>query len=212
MISFSKLFSRLNITKIFKGYKGTFYNYGHYVLKGEKKSLKSDCWVFVIIPFFISVLLGLFDNGFMTRSWSILISCLSIFAALLFSFLTLVYSAAQTEKNKQQDKGSKDNSVRLDYIIEIFKQISFAIAISIISICILFILQIPASSIWSKIAISFNYISLIDKMNDFMLVLISILKTALCSLVYFSLIQFLLALFVILNRFYIMFTSEFQEK
>jgi len=157
--------------------------------------------------------------------FDLLISSLSIFTGLLFSLLTLVYDIGKKEKAEldkicqeldlYQDENFNFSKVSLQksrkvknedkvvYIKEIFTQISFAIIMSIISICLIFLTQLNAPDL-ENFALNILSQEMIEMVKCLFLKIVTMLS-------YFLLIEFVLSLLLILRRFYSLYKLEFRE-
>ncbi|KAA3615837.1 MAG: hypothetical protein D8M58_22320 [Calditrichaeota bacterium] len=116
--------SKVGLSKIisdhfttFKKYKTQEVNYLDYI-------------VFIVLPLICSTLLIYFKVVITKELSSILITALSIFAALLFNLLLLVYDIIN--KNNHSD-----NALKQRFLKEIYSNISYSILVSIFSVIIL---------------------------------------------------------------------------
>ncbi len=123
-----------------------------------------------------------------------LITSFSIFSALLFNLLLLVYSIA--EKNPDSTKITdqleiKKNAQRRELLREIYINVSFSILISTISVVILltYFLKISNCFFWKVNLCSFQWL--------------------LAAILYYLSIQFLLTLFMVLKRIYKLLAKAF---
>lgn len=138
---------------------------------------------FPIIPAVLSVIFHLsLNEGLIT----LLVTCLSIFAALLFNLLLLVYDIIRKPENRSTDPLSMEYvHLKMIYLKQIYANISFCILISILAVIILLIgyfsLSIPALNI------------------VFFIITIYLLGI------------FLLTLFMVLKRVHILLTKEFTQ-
>lgn len=224
-----KLFQRLSLKSILNDYFNTFYNYAHFAQTGDRKPLKSDYIAFIILPLLVAILIVVLGTRIKVEYFDILVSALSIFVGLLFSLLVLIFELARKErdtvkdlkKQKQEEieKLSRENEYspivsdlrteieNLDkkvlFLKEIFTQVSFAIIISLISICGLFLTQASMPNLAEFLSryLSNEVISCIKYWWDFVITIIAI----------YFLIQFLLSLVLALKRFYSLFNIEFKE-
>ena len=219
----------MSLKSILNGYFNTFYNYAHFEQTGDRKPLKSDYITFIILPLLFTILIVSFGTRIKVEYFDILVSALSIFVGLLFSLLVLIFELAKKErdvvkdlkKQKQEEieKLSRENEYstivsdlrkeikNLDrkvlFLKEIFSQVSFAIIMSLITICSLFLTQASMPNLVEVISRYLNseVISCIKYWWSFVITIIAI----------YFLIQFLLSLVLALKRFYSLFNIEFKE-
>lgn len=224
-----RLFQRLSLKGILRDYLNTFYNYAHLAQTGNRKPLKSDYITFIVLPLLVALIIVICGTRIQVEYFDILVSALSIFVGLLFSLLVLIFELAKKErdtvkdrkKQKQEEieKLSRENEYspivsdlrteieNLDkkvlFLKEIFTQVSFAIIISLISICALFLTQASMPNLEEFLSryLSNEVILYIKYWWDFVITI---------SAIYF-LIQFLLSLVLALKRFYSLFSIEFKE-
>lgn len=198
-----KIFSRIGVSVIFSRHLQTFYNYGHYEWKGEKKVVKSDIYTFLVLPLVISALLVFLDNKIVTNFSELIITSLSIFVGLLFSLLTLVFDLAKKEKErlkaiKTEDLETKEIAA-FTLIKELFVNIAYSIGLSIFCIIMVFLAEFRPTII----------ISLIKDKEYFELVRDCYIYIS-NALVVFFLLEFTLTLLMILRRFFIVFNKQIE--
>ncbi len=197
-----KLINRINIYRIFVKHFDTLYDYGKLKVTGKKVRSFSDYFVFLISPILIAI--GLFFIGIrITEDYvNILITSLSIFVGLLFSLLTLIFDLGKKEKENKIQLGDKYTEEHKFILIkEIFVNISFAIAISIISILFLLSTQFHPSLL-------VNYLRKYEFFHYLKMCYISI--TTIIS--FFLIIEFVLVLLMILKRFFLIYSKQFDEE
>jgi len=170
--------SKLNVSSIITDHFATFKNF-----KTGKRKI-GDYFVFLILPFVISIFFICF-NILLTKELSnILITALSIFAALLFNLLLLTYDIINKNShvNFTDTTLKQKKQLKHKFLKEIYANISFSILISIISVILLLgNYFLPCGLIY----LLFNFFS------------------------YFFIILFLLTLFLILKRIHILLSKEF---
>lgn len=224
-----RLFQRLSLKSILKDYFNTFYNYAHLTQTGNRKPLKSDYITFLILPLLVAFLIVICGTTIKVEYFDILVSALSIFVGLLFSLLVLIFELARKERDAVKDlkkqkreeieKLSRENEYspivsdlrkeieNLDrkvlFLKEIFTQVSFAIIMSLITICFLFLTQASMSNLVEFLN---RYLS-----TDVILSIKYWWKFVITTITIYFLIQFLLSLILALKRFYSLFNIEFKE-
>ncbi len=150
--------------------------------KTQKTSF-GDVFTFFILPLIIGgFLLFVLKIEITDYVINILITSLSIFAALLFNLLLLVYEIVNGKSNKTKIKSK--------ILKEIYSNISFSIFSSILAVILLLLYSIV-----------FTYVS--EK---------QIFILTINFLIYYLTITFLLTLFMILKRIHILLSKEFDKK
>lgn len=169
--------TKIDITDIFRDHFDTLRDN-----RNGKISL-SDVFVFFCLPFLIS--LALLCNGvYITSQFATtLIACFSIFTALLFNLLLLVFDIADKVKTSSENK---DVEKFYSVLKEIYINVSFCISISVVLIVVL-----------SGFFININF-GLYVKVLSFISYLISI--------------NFILTLLMILKRIYRLLTKKIANK
>lgn len=184
-----KLFEKIDTIQIIKDHIDTLYDYK------TKNKRPADIILFFGIPIIISFILPLFKIFISTNLANILITSLSVFAALLFNLLLLLFDALEKQKEKckyryedgtveSRELTKHENLIRT-FMQEIFSNISFGIFISVLAIVFLLLTQM----------ISVPYFSIFFQV---------------CS--YYLAIQFILTLFLVLKRIHLLLKEEFSEK
>ena len=125
------MFDKINIIKIVKDHISTLKDY-----RTDKYKI-GDFFLFFGIPFLIVVILVFFNILLTSKLISLLITSLSIFAALLFNLLLLIYDVVQKAKN-----GSKNARIKIRFLKEVYSNISFCILIAVLSVAILILISI----------------------------------------------------------------------
>ena len=132
--------SKINVFKIIKDHHNTLVDYR----TGRYK--KTDLFTFYFVPISSTAILVHY-LGFRIGSeqTSILITALSIFAALLFNLLLLTHSIVIRNLNQEE------NNNKISLLKEIYVNISYAILISILTIITLLIHVVFSNALLSLI-------------------------------------------------------------
>ena len=151
-----------------------------------------DRWglfVFFGVPIAVASLLIVRGVSLSDDMVSILITSMSIFAALLFNLLLLVYDVVQKAGPARRAQTNQDEErvewIRCEYLRQIFKNISFAIFAAILVVVLLLLHLLLSDSPGGA------------------------LDLALTTLIYFFTTIFLLTLVMVLKRVHILLTNEF---
>jgi len=182
------MFAKISVAGIVKDHISTLKN------NRTDKIHYPDIFLFFCLPAILSSLM-LYAGVLLTDSLvNGLITSFSIFSALLFNLLLLVYSIA--EKNPDSTKITdqleiKKNAQRRELLREIYINVSFSILISTISVVILltYFLKISNCFFWKVNLCSFQWL--------------------LAAILYYLSIQFLLTLFMVLKRIYKLLAKAF---
>jgi O-antigen/teichoic acid export membrane protein len=155
------MLGRINVGRIVKDHLATLRN----DVTGER--MRSDYFVFfglpLLVAFFLVFVLNLsLDQG----AVGILVTSLSVFAALLFNLLLLIYDVVRKIERRRQ--GLKER-----FLSQIYSNISFAILVSIVSIIVLLVAYFDLDGSWFAPAASFFVYYLVTL---FVLTLFMILK------------------------------------
>jgi hypothetical protein len=153
-----------------------------------------DIFLFFFFPAILSSLMiysGVLLNDSLVNA---LITSFSIFSALLFNLLLLVYDIAGKDPDKAKVTDPleiKKNVQRRELLREIYVNVSFSILISTISVVILltYFLKISNCFFWKVNLCSFQWL--------------------LAAIVYYLSIQFLLTMFMVLKRIYKLLAKAF---
>ncbi|KYC44579.1 MAG: hypothetical protein APG10_01603 [Candidatus Methanofastidiosum methylothiophilum] len=209
------MLDKINITNIIKDHLNTLKDFR--VVKkngGNFKSApyyKEDLLLFFALPLLTSILLLYFDLLLNKELANVLITSLSIFAALLFNLLLLIYDV-----NKKNNIISGDKHTLIG---QIYSNISFSIFIAIITIIILIIFFLSSGHIYNQcLEINSNNTTMIN--NTTMVNAASINTTCLnYSLIatylfsftsYYLVVLFILTLFMILKRINLLLWDEIK--
>jgi len=147
------MLNKINIFIIVKDHIATLKDYE------TKKNSGMDIILFFIVPIILAVLAFLSLKSMSSSLVTILITTQSIFAALLFNLLILVYDAIRKEQtdgivNQQNDKTDERNNRRI-FLKEIFSNVSFCVLISVVTIVLLIIFSFVTKWKVAKEIISF---------------------------------------------------------
>ena len=88
-----------------------------------------DYLLFLVVPFALSGVLLFFYGRLQSNLVNVLATSLSIFTALLFNLLLLVYDAVR--KTQDSNGIQRENDRRTRFLREVFSNISFAILVAI---------------------------------------------------------------------------------
>lgn len=194
-----KIFDRINIIQIFRSHLNTLYDYGALNWNGQRKIPIADKITFAISPLVLSLILVLLELRIDNEYLSIIITSLSIFIGLLFSLLTLVFDMVKSSSNLENEIDHK-KIVKHTLTQELFINIAFAIALSLVSIVAVFLTRFRPAPIIDLLK-NLSYYEYIKEIYIFSTNLFAI----------YLLILFLFTLLMILKRFYILFLSQFKN-
>lgn len=194
-----KIFDRINIIQIFRSHLNTLYDYGALNWNGQRKIPIADKITFAISPLVFSLILVLLELRIDNEYLSIIITSLSIFIGLLFSLLTLVFDMVKSSSNLENEIDHK-KKVKNTLTQELFINIAFAIALSLVSIVAVFLTRFRPAPIIDLLK-NLSYYEYIKEIYIFSTNLFAI----------YLLILFLFTLLMILKRFYILFLSQFKN-
>lgn len=169
------MFEKMSIRPILRDHLATLHSYD------SDRVSYSDIFVYFIIPFAVAAVLTYFRPVLADALVSVLATSLSIFAALLFNLILLIYDLT----NRQSD-GMGDWQLRQKLLIEIYSNVSF---------CIL-------TAVWTLIILLIDYLGL--SQHKYFLGLLAFL-------VYWLVIIFLFTLFIVLKRIHILLRREVKE-
>ena len=132
------------------------------------KILFDDILIFFLLPILLSLLLLIFGQYLNDNLITIFVTSLSIFAALLFNLLLLIFDIV----NKEDHKNDK-STLKIRYLKEIYSNISYSILISIIAIIALLVAYIDIPLTYLNFVLGFISYTLIIQ---FLLTLFMVLK------------------------------------
>lgn len=146
----------------------------------NKKKDKLLCYMYFLLPLIISFLI-VFSIGLNKNIFESIIVIFSIFIGLLFNLLLLIYDIFQKTNNKDKKKLLK----------EVYSSITFSILISVISLIITLGGKFDLSKVLNAKVLF--YLSISAKI-----------------LVCYTLLLFIINLFIILKRIHILIDSDFN--
>ncbi|RME12724.1 MAG: hypothetical protein D6816_00635 [Bacteroidetes bacterium] len=174
--------TKINIAQIIRDHLDTLRTYQ------GRRLIVQDVLFFYGIP--VVLALGLVWMGLSITSFlsTILITSLSIFAALLFNLLLLAYDIVQ-----RPDKGRQ--KLKRRFLKEAYANISYCILISLISVLVLLAFEILSP--------------LLEKTGQ--AIFSACFEKAIFFIVYFLVIHFFLSLLMVLKRIHVMMSREFEH-
>ncbi len=177
------MFSKINVTKIIIDHLRTLRNYD------TQKLRFVDYALFILVPIIVSAVLIIFSYLIDKEFANILITSLSIFAALLLNLLLLVFDIVRKTndsiaRNKELKNPYEAEEKRLTFLKEIYANISYAIFVSILSIVILLI---------AYFVCDFHLLQLFS------------------FFIYFLSLNFILTLLMIVKRVHILLSNEINK-
>jgi len=178
------MLNKINVTAIVKDHIATLENYHtgrvHY----------PDIFLFFIFPLIISLFLVLVNVLLNDSMANALITSFSVFAALLFNLLLLIYDISGKSSDDTVDQRKQES--RKEVLRQLYINISFSIFISVVAVVFLIIYFLK---IKKCVLIGFNICSL---------------PPFLSLAVYYISALFILTLLMILKRIYILLSREFD--
>jgi len=117
------MFNKIDISNIFNDHIATLVDNS----TGERAT--GDIILFFVLPLIPALLMVLYKASLDTNIVSILVTCMSVFAALLFNLLLLIYDIIRKSTN---GAGSLDQKLR--FLKQIYSNISFCILIAILTL------------------------------------------------------------------------------
>ncbi len=179
--------SRYNpFTYILKDFSRTFIDHRYDDKRIDKRSLA----FFWIVPLLLASAAIIFKLALTINLINVLLIALSVFAALLFNILLLIYDVSHKSKNSHKDKEDSkdpvDPKILQTYVRDTFTAISFSVLISIIAIVFLIIASIGVAYPLFILVISF--------------------------IVYYLVTVFVMSLFIDLRRIYVLLQYEINNK
>jgi len=189
------VFTKISVASIVKDHINTLRS------DRTKRIYYPDIILFFVIPAILSFLMIYNEISLSDGLVNALITSFSIFSALLFNLLLLVYDIAG--KNSDDTKTPPSNKVadpleirradqRRELLREIYVNVSFSILISTVSVVILltYFLKVKNCFLWNIDICSFQWL--------------------LAAIVYYLSIQFLLTMFMVLKRIYKLLARAFE--
>lgn len=131
------MFAKINLLKIVSDHIKTFTD------ATSGKFIIPDFFMFIGIPIIVSVIVLIRDLCISNELITLLVTSLSIFAALLFNLLLLIYDIV-TKGNDNKTP----SEIKLKLLKEIYSNISFCILLSINAVIFLLVASITANGSW----------------------------------------------------------------
>lgn len=157
------MFNKINIKQIIADHLATLQSF-----RTGKVSI-GDLVVFFGLPGVLSALIVWLLHYKLGRDFSnVLITSLSVFSALLFNLLLLIYDILRKE-----DKEKEESKLRRRFLKEIYANISFSILVSVITIILLLLLFVDIQNEGIISIINFFIYFLV---TNFILTLLMVLK------------------------------------
>lgn len=135
------MLSKLNVTNIIRDHISTLKEYP------STKVSKKDLLFFFSFPLIFSGLSLGFGDVMTGTMVTLLTTALSIFAALLFNLLLLLYDAI-----RKLEQAKIKHKMRKTFLQELFSNISFCILVAVLSIVLLLIYSQVTSTVFQNIA------------------------------------------------------------
>ena len=157
------MFSKINVTEIVKDHLDTLRDYA------TGKIMIGDIIIFFIFPLLAALFVVFILQFLLTdAAANVLVTSLSVFSALLFNLLLLIYDIIRKEERHQKPKNKMPK-----FLKEIYSNISFSILIAVICIAILLLTFLDISNQYFNHFLSFTVYFLVSL---FILTLFMILK------------------------------------
>jgi hypothetical protein len=156
------MMTKINISNIIRDHISTLIDYG------TNRYERSDFLLFFGVPVVLSTTLILFGAEINKDVSNVLVTVFSIFGALLFNLLIMLYGLLDKAKDWQGHL-----SFRLRYLREIYSNVSYAIVVAIIIVTAVFLSFVD--SWWLKKILAFTIFSL---STNFIFTLLMVLKRA----------------------------------
>ena len=169
------MFEKMSVRPIVRDHLATLHSYG------SDGVSYSDIFVYFVIPSAIAGLLTYLRPVLADSLVGVLATSLSIFAALLFNLILLIYDLTE-----RRGDGADDWTLRQKLLLEIYSNVSF---------CIL-------TAVWTLILLLIDYLSLSH--NRYFVGVLSFL-------VYWLVVIFLFTLFVVLKRIHVLLRREVKQ-
>ena len=170
------MISKINILKIIVDHFETHKNYTN------GKTNISELILFYVLPIAVALYLVLTGIYFKESIVDILITSFSIFTALLFNLLLLVFDIIRRNSDNNGNEDQRKVKLKNTLLKQVYSNISYSILISIISLLLLLFLQVVSNEVVCKII---NFV------------------------VFFMALNFILTLLQILKRIHILLSNEF---
>ena len=173
------MFDKINISRIITDHFGTFRSFR------TKRYSTGDFILFLGLPAIVAGILLFFQGTIDNYVTQILATVLAVFAALLFNLLLLNYDVV---RKVQGDRGDEKYKERIQYLKEIFSNISFAILTALLGLILLLVQNWVSGSC------------------DFQIVVSSVVS----CVIYYIITMFVLTLFMVLKRVHILLSDEIK--
>lgn len=204
MNPFNKIFDRINISNILSRHIETFYHYGNLKLNNKKKIQTKDISLFLIFPILLSVIFCILGLQFNKDYVNIALTCLSLFIGLLFGLLTMVFNLVQENKEKSKMETPTNELKKMVAQTELTNYLFINICFSII-LCILSLISVLLTQFYPKAIIGFinnwKYIYILKNCYLYMI----------NGITFFLIIELILTLMMIVNRFSILFFNKIDK-
>ena len=155
------MFDKINVYRIVLDHFQTLKDYK------TRRYRIGDFAIFFLVPLAVGAIVITFVGTLGPNSITIVTTSLSIFAALLFNLLLLIYDLVRKEGSDQQ------NSLRKQFLREIHSNLSFSILVALISVVLSLVLALTNDSGAMEKVLSFVVYYMLSL---FMLTLLMVLK------------------------------------
>jgi hypothetical protein len=204
MIKLKELFDRIDVSIILNEHKTTFYHYETKKFYNKSHIPNSDKFLFVVFPVLLTIVLCGLGLQFNKDYLNIALTCLSIFAGLLFGLLTMVFNMIESnQKNKENNAknyNNKKNTAKIDLTKHLFINIGFSIILTIFSLIAVLLTQFNPTRLTQLIHHWKNFETLKQ---------IYLISTN--GVAFFLIIEFFLTLLMVIRRFTMLFLNEVEE-
>jgi lysylphosphatidylglycerol synthetase-like protein (DUF2156 family) len=210
MSKINNAFDRIDISTIFQQHKTTFYHYEKKKFYNKSEVPFSDKVLFVLFPLILSALLCFVGLKFNKDYVNITLTCLSIFAGLLFGLLTLVFSLIQENQKSVLENSNEDLvinieikkklSAKIDLTKHLFINIAFSIVLTVFALVFVLLTQFYPTNLIEVIKSWALYVTFKN---------IYLYITNWVSI--FLIIEFVLTLLMIIRRFTMIFINQTEE-
>ena len=171
------MLDKISLRRIWADHIDTFRDFG------TKEYKKSDFLLFFGVPVVPATLIVVFVGTTSGATITVLITSLSVFAALLLNLLLVIYSVA----NRRLGAAERDqDAVSRQVLREVFSNISFATATAVVGVVVLVGLAID-SNVWG-------------------------VEIVLSAVIHYLLGVFVLTVLMILKRMHILLAKELRER
>lgn len=203
MKKISSVFDRIDVSTIFQEHKTTFYHYEKKKFYNKCEIPLSDKILFLFIPLFLSVFFCVLGLKFNKDYLNITLTCLSIFAGLLFGLLTMVFNLIQSNQKLPENidnESKKRQTAKIDLTKHLFINIGFSIVLTILALVFVLATQFyPIKLI--KLIHQWQYF---EELKQGYLYFTN-------GISFFLIIEFFLTLLMIIRRFTMLFLNQTEE-